>query len=306
MKIFGVLLGLFAGVLLIPLQVVPAHAQATRTWVSGVGDDANPCSRTAPCKTFAGAISKTAVGGEINCLDSGGFGVVTITKSITIDCGYTGGILAAGTNGVIVNATNPSATTAIVILRNFSINGAGSGLDGIRFLAGGFLHVENLRIMGFTGQGIELAPTNDSQVFIRDTIVSGAVGGGILFAPGAGGAVKGSMDNVRTDGNGTVASPSFGVKAQSGSSVVVTNSIASRNFGNGFETTAGAAMGLTSSTASSNSGTALVGGGAGIRMANVTIESNTTGLSGAVFSFKNNFNIGNGSPGVAPTPVDPQ
>src|SRR6202008_2476547 len=81
----------------------PAHAQAPRTWVSGVGDDANPCSRTAPCKTFAGAISKTAVNGEINCLDPGGYGAVTITKSITIDCEDTqGSILAAGTTGVIV------------------------------------------------------------------------------------------------------------------------------------------------------------------------------------------------------------
>src|SRR5213083_3662422 len=80
-------------------------AQATRTWVSGVGDDANPCSRTAPCKTFAGAISKTAASGEINCLDPGGFGAVTITKAITIACeGVTAGVLAAGTNGIIVNA----------------------------------------------------------------------------------------------------------------------------------------------------------------------------------------------------------
>src|ERR1700710_1918567 len=64
----------------------PAHAQATRTWVSGVGSDADPCSRTAPCKTFAGAISKTAVNGIINCVDSGAYGAVTIVKSITIDC----------------------------------------------------------------------------------------------------------------------------------------------------------------------------------------------------------------------------
>ena len=62
-------------------SVEPASAQAIRTWVSGVGDDVNPCSRTAPCKTFAGAISKTAAGGEINCLDSAGYGAVTITKS---------------------------------------------------------------------------------------------------------------------------------------------------------------------------------------------------------------------------------
>src|SRR5215471_7877015 len=79
----------------------PASAQASRTWVSGVGDDANPCSRIAPCKTFAGAISKTAPNGEINCLDPGGFGAVTITKSITIDCSGTfGSVLAALTNGI--------------------------------------------------------------------------------------------------------------------------------------------------------------------------------------------------------------
>src|SRR4029434_3668867 len=78
--------------------------QATRTWVSGVGDDVTPCSRTAPCKTFAGAISKTAAGGEINAIDPGGFGAVTITKSITLDGGTGSGwasILAAGTSGII-------------------------------------------------------------------------------------------------------------------------------------------------------------------------------------------------------------
>src|SRR3982751_5037465 len=99
-----------------------AQAQATRTWVSGVGDDANPCSRTAPCKTFAGAISKTAAGGEISALDPAGFGIVTITKSITISGdGTLAGILSAGTNGVIVNA----GANDVVILRRLSIHGAG-------------------------------------------------------------------------------------------------------------------------------------------------------------------------------------
>src|ERR1700683_5576767 len=87
------------------LFAAPASAQATRTWVSGVGDDANPCSRTAPCKTFAGAISKNATAGEIDCLDPGGFGALTITKSITIDCspaGNIGGVLVSGTNGISV------------------------------------------------------------------------------------------------------------------------------------------------------------------------------------------------------------
>src|SRR5215472_7956708 len=90
-----------------------ASAQATRTWVSGVGDDANPCSRTAPCKTFAGAISKTAAGGEIDCLDPGGFGAVTITKSITLDCDPgPGSILASGVQGIVINA----ATTDTILI----------------------------------------------------------------------------------------------------------------------------------------------------------------------------------------------
>src|SRR5918992_485520 len=108
-----------------------AHAQATRTWVSGVGDDVNPCSRTAPCKTYAGAISKTATGGEISVLDPGGFGTLTMTKSITVDGGTGqgwGSTLAALTSGFIINdALSATPQTAIVILRNLSINGNGNG-----------------------------------------------------------------------------------------------------------------------------------------------------------------------------------
>src|SRR5437763_12603965 len=93
---------------------VAAQAQATRTWVSGVGDDANPCSRTAPCKTFAGAISKTAAGGEINVLDPGGFGAVTITKSITISSeGFEAGVLTNARRGIIVNV--PNAADVLVL-----------------------------------------------------------------------------------------------------------------------------------------------------------------------------------------------
>src|SRR6058998_146819 len=110
--------GIAGGFLLSLLAAAPASAQATRTWVSGVGDDVNPCSRTAPCKTFAGAISKTAAFGEINCLDPGGFGAVTITKSIMIRCNYTeGGVLVAGTNGIVVNVTS----TDIVYLEGLDI-----------------------------------------------------------------------------------------------------------------------------------------------------------------------------------------
>src|SRR5713226_4648132 len=118
-----------------------AQAQATRTWVSGVGDDANPCSRTAPCKTFAGSISKTATGGYINCLDPGGFGAVTITKSITIQCDEEiGHVLAAGTNAIIVNI--PAGST--VTLRGLSIEGFGTGINGISFVGSGRLHVQEV------------------------------------------------------------------------------------------------------------------------------------------------------------------
>src|SRR5690348_12868822 len=131
--------------LMICLWSSAAQAQATRTWVSGVGDDANPCSRTAPCKTFAGAISKTATGGEIDALDPGGFGAVTITKTITIDGGggQVASVLASGgTNGIVVAA----GASDIVTLRNLRINGvegtpSGGGLNGIRYVSGGGLHV---------------------------------------------------------------------------------------------------------------------------------------------------------------------
>src|SRR5918992_4081169 len=126
------LIKLLPAIALIALAIpASASAQATRTWVSGVGDDANPCSHTAPCKTFAGAISKTAAKGEINCLDPGGFGGVTITKSLAIKCQYTeGGVLVSGTNAIVVNA----ATTDNITLRGLDINGIGTGLNAIRIL----------------------------------------------------------------------------------------------------------------------------------------------------------------------------
>src|ERR1051325_9472792 len=131
-----------------------AQAQATRTWVSGTGDDANPCSRTAPCKTFAGAISKTAPGGEINCLDPGGFGGLTITKALTISCeGVTAGVLVSGTNAIVVNAGANDQIT----LRGLDIDGLGTGLDAVKFLAGKALIVENCQIYSFTLNAINAA-----------------------------------------------------------------------------------------------------------------------------------------------------
>jgi hypothetical protein len=147
-----------------------AQAQATRTWVSGVGDDANPCSRTAPCKTFAGAISKTAAAGEIDALDPGGFGTVTITKALTIDGqGTLASILSAGTNGVNVNVAN----TDTVILRNLSINGVGTGINGVNwFNAGGNLIVENVEIERVTGSGIFMNLTNSGNLTVTNSRIN--------------------------------------------------------------------------------------------------------------------------------------
>src|SRR6266513_1751294 len=145
---------ILGGIIAIALNVMPAQAQATRTWVSGVGDDANPCSRTAPCKTFAGAISKTASPGEIDALDPGGFGTLSIVnKTITIDGGTGSGfasILSSGVNGININAAG-----SVVTLRNLFINGAGTtlGVHGISATAVGTLNVENCAIFGFNNEG---------------------------------------------------------------------------------------------------------------------------------------------------------
>src|SRR3954467_4065403 len=152
----------FVPALALVALAVPSSAfgQATRTWVSGVGDDANPCSRTAPCKTFAGAISKTANGGEINCIDPGGFGGVTITKSLTIKCQYTeGGVLVSGTNAIVINAT----ATDSVTLRGLDINGIGVGaqtsLSGVKVLSAARVSLFDNEIYRFQ-DGVTIAPTS--------------------------------------------------------------------------------------------------------------------------------------------------
>jgi hypothetical protein len=191
-----------------------AYAQATRTWVSGVGDDANPCSRTAPCKTFAGAISKTAAGGEISVLDPGGFGGVTITKSITINGeGTLAGILVgAGTTGVIVNA----AATDVVTLRNISIHGVGAA-NGIRFLAGLTLIVDNVDISGIGTTGIDVeSSTPNAKVVISNTTIRGGTNGIQVTSPGGG-------VNVAVD-RSSIRNATTGIDAQAGS-VNVTNSV---------------------------------------------------------------------------------
>lgn len=186
------------------------HAQATRTWVSGVGDDVNPCSRTAPCKTFAGAISKTATGGEISVLDPGGFGAVVITKSITIDGGGLGSVLGAGTNGITINLTAADDGAKTVRIRGLSLNGAGSGVSGIRVLAGKQVVIEDTAISGFNDGVAVLAP--GAKVLVRDCTISGNRGTGIqVSGSGAevlmyGAAVFGNATGLASSGGGSIVS----------------------------------------------------------------------------------------------------
>ena len=148
-----------------------SFSQATRTWVSGVGDDVNPCSRTAPCKTFAGAISKTAENGEINVLDPGGFGAVTITKSITITSeGFEAGILVSGGNGITINTLD---ATDRVILRGLDFEGLGTAVNGIRITNAERVIIENCTLNGFSTAGINVDPaTNPVKVIMKDSRIS--------------------------------------------------------------------------------------------------------------------------------------
>jgi hypothetical protein len=275
-----------AGAICLSLFSMPANAQATRTWVSGVGDDANPCSRTAPCKTFAGAISKTAAGGEIDALDPGGFGAVTITKSITLDGGggQVASILVAGTNGIVVAAQS----TDVVIIKNLRFQGlrgagnANAGLSAVKFNSGAALLLDNLEIYGFNNFGVDFEPAQAaaSQLSVQDTVIVNCGGGGVLVAPTGGGAAGAVITRSR------VYDSLFGVKAQDNAKVNVSYSVAGNNANNGYvavSASAAAEINLFKSVASNTglNGVATSGANAVIRLAYSEITDNGTGINTA-------------------------
>lgn len=251
-------------------------AQATRTWVSGVGDDANPCSRTAPCKTLAGAISKTATGGEISILDPGGFGAVTITKSITIDGGgIIGSILSSATNGIIVNAPN-----GLVTIRNFSINGTGTtlGINGIRVIAVKKLLVENCSLANFSANGIDFNSTTAADIMINNTTITNANGGISILGPSSS---TGSAGFTVIDGCHIQGITTTGISIGSGTATIDKSVIS------------GCSVGLKSNT------------GAAAHLSGNIITNNATALQGpgTITSSGNNSMTGNTAQGVNPTVV---
>jgi hypothetical protein len=210
------------------------HAQATRTWVSGVGDDVNPCSRTAPCKTFAGAISKTAEGGEIDALDPAGYGTLTISKAMTVDGGTGSGwasvLNSGGISGFNVNITTGThVNDAVVILRNITIQGASQaptlgGLNGINIIKVNRMFVYNCHVENQTGTGIKQNVTTSTDLYVRDCDFSN-VGIGINSTNGGGTLVL-EADNINVQGS------TSGVVLNSGGSFeFVNNSTLSRNTG---------------------------------------------------------------------------
>jgi len=261
----------------------PASAQATRTWVSGVGDDANPCSRTAPCKTFAGAISKTAPGGEINCLDPGGFGGVTITKPLSIVCQYTeGGVLSAGAgvNGIVINAGVNDA----VYLRGIDLHGAGNAQNGVRLIAGGSLTIEDCVIRSYnasSGQGVSFQPTGTTRLVINNSTISNngnaATGGGILIQPTGVGVANAVLDHVRVTMNAN-----NGVLINGTSTVMITNSVISNNPGFGIHTASGSPTVRVGGTVITLNGTG-VSNGAGTIESYCTNQFNGNSGDGAFF-----------------------
>ena len=294
------LLALFFALLAPVLVAAPAHAQATRTWVSGVGDDANPCSRTAPCKTFAGAISKTAAAGEIDCLDPGGFGAITITKAITLNCSETiGSILVAGTNGVNISA----GAGDIVVLRGIQIQGinpaASPGLVGVKINSAAAVVIENCVITQFSQQGIldvrTSASSTNPRLTVRNSVVSLNVGTGIGFNGGT--AVKAQIEETSSINNG------FGMAVGSGSAVMVTRSVFTGNT-TGIEADAGGSINADSISVTHN--TTGVQSNSNIRLSNSDVTNNTTGFSGTTSSYQNNRLQGNGTFGTAVANISQQ
>jgi hypothetical protein len=271
-----------------------ASAQATRTWVSGVGDDANPCSRTAPCKTFAGAISKTAINGEIDCLDPGGFGAVTITKSITIDCDQVGGILPGVTNAININAAGGTVT-----IRSLDLQGVGNGVNGVNIIAATAVHLVDMNIYGFTGNGVNVGVTATLALSMQNVNIHECSNGVFTSASGGGIVVSADLDRV------SVWNCVNGINAQNGSRLQVHGStfFANTNGISQTQTTTGSQVTVVNSAFSTHSGSALLSAAScSMGVATSVFTGNGTALNtggGSIQSDGHNIVFGNAANGSA-------
>jgi hypothetical protein len=302
---FAFLFALFVVTVSATSFVTPAFAQATRTWVSGVGDDVNPCSRTAPCKTFAGAISKTAPGGEIDALDPGGFGGVTITKAITLDGGggQNASILVANSPGITVNA----GAADKVVIRNLSINGAGSGTNGINFVAGSSLTVEHTYIANFTTACINFQPSVRANLFVVFSNLQNCAGGGIISS-----AVSSGVNRVNISHSSIEQSGVAFTAGQNTDGVVLSSAIWNNGGGGVLANASTSQVSIDLSTISNNQVFGLHStNSAIIRLSNSSVAyNNGTGLladvSGQILTWSNNWVGGNSPDGARTGTITPQ
>ncbi len=315
-------LSFLGAMLVLPLLGTPAQALAPRTWVSGLGDDANPCTRVSPCKTFAGAISKTAPGGEINVLDPGGFGAVTITKALSIvNEGAIAGVLVSGTNAIVVSA----GASDVVSLRGLDINGDTTGLAGIVFHSGAALHIQHCVIKNFQGSGagfgIEFIPNAASDLSVSDTLVANngsGMGQGIRIAPTGAGKASVILNRVEVVNNFTGIGASSAGSSIVGSVVNITvrDSVSAGNSNVGIaarSTAEGHNVFMMLDRVSANfNGTGVVADGvsAAVAMSNSTVTGNGTGLlslnSGSIGSYQNNNVVGNVTDGAPTATIAPK
>ena len=303
------LAAVFTAAAALSAYAAPAHAQATRTWVSGVGDDVNPCSRTAPCKTFAGAISKTFINGEINCLDSGAFGTVTITKSLTIDCHeHFAGVLASGVTGIVisigVNANDPLRT---VRLRNLNIDGTGAsgtigtrtGLNGIRIDQALAVFLEDTTVWNFTQRGLFDQRTAAGKLYVKNSTFRDNGTSGLVVSPSAGTATI----DVVIESSQFLGNVVAGIAMNNGPRALVKRSVVSGNgIGIDSEATAGNTQLLVDDSHVSGNATGFFqSGGGSIRLSNSDLAFNTALGSGVANTFTNSRFSGNGAGGTLTT-----
>ena len=289
-----------------------AHAQASRTWISGTGDDNNPCSRTAPCNTLSGTLSKTADGGEIDVLDPAPIGAASINKSVTVDGnGNFAGVLASGVNGITVN--DAGANTAVVTLRNIAINGAGTGFFGVKIVSAKAVTVENCQIFKFRGTsgGIPGRAISDerttagSRLTVINTTMNDNLGNGVVILPTAGtSGVSAIFDNVRVFDN-SASGAFFG----GGAKVAIKNSFFTGNTNTGIQSAdANTKVNVVDTVITHNATGIFAGSGASVtRVTRCTISENGTGVTlnngGVLESYGDNNIRGNNAGNIGGTAV---
>jgi hypothetical protein len=242
---------------LLVLGALPAYA-AQRTFVSTSGSDANTasnCANATPCRGFAAALTVTDSGGEIVALASGGYGPVTIDKSVSIVSpeGVYAGISVTVPAGTAITI----ATAGIAVaLRGLTLNGMATGTSGILMTDGARLSIAHCVFANFSS-GLrvttsakvrvlrsEFRDNHDAAIFSGGAIASisesqfyGSTDLAVMvtdYFSGSGVTTAASIDrSVASGGNGGFAAQN--ITAGKTSKLMVTDSVATKNSASGVQ-----------------------------------------------------------------------